>query len=91
MNALNFLRETPLDNWLDYFVDSKKIAALLEQRENNDSVTIARLLVQFVEQAEAVEKDVRVLTDKDFDDGTHIALSRVGNRYFCVQFRQHCV
>ena len=34
-----------------------------------DSGTISQLLIQFVEQAQSVEKDLDVLTDKDFDDG----------------------
>lgn len=38
---------------------------------SDDATTIARLLIQFVEQAEGVEKDVRLLADKDFDDGTY--------------------
>lgn len=48
MNALNFLRETPLDNWLDYFVDPKKVNKLLEQREPGTFTQSIRNVAKFV-------------------------------------------
>lgn len=48
MNSLNFLREKPAENWIDYFVDSEKFSALLNAKGRfSDIIVKFSPIVQF--------------------------------------------
>ncbi|OZC06500.1 hypothetical protein X798_06511 [Onchocerca flexuosa] len=67
MNNLNFLREEPPLNWLDYFVDRKKFGKFLESEKSNPK-QLSALANQFTEQAVAIDKECDVLIRKEYDE-----------------------
>ncbi|KAM3718703.1 Integrator complex subunit [Dirofilaria immitis] len=67
MNNLNFLREEPPLNWLDYFVDRKKFDKFLKS-EKSDSKQFSALANQFTEQAMSIDKECDTLVRKEYDE-----------------------
>ncbi|VDK66352.1 unnamed protein product, partial [Onchocerca ochengi] len=67
MNNLNFLREEPPLNWLDYFVDRKKFGKFLESEKSNPK-QLSALANQFTEQAVAIDKECDGLIRKEYDE-----------------------
>nr|CDP91181.1 Bm8199, isoform a [Brugia malayi] len=67
MNNLNFLREEPPLNWLDYFVDRKKFGKFLEA-ERSDSKQLSALANQFTDQAVSIDKECDMLIRKEYDE-----------------------
>ncbi|CAG9536551.1 unnamed protein product [Cercopithifilaria johnstoni] len=67
MNNLNFLREEPPLNWLDYFVDRKKFGKFLDF-EKSDSKQLSALGNQFTEQAVLSDKECDLLVRKEYDE-----------------------
>ncbi|KAK6105022.1 hypothetical protein QQG55_18630 [Brugia pahangi] len=67
MNNLNFLREEPPLNWLDYFVDRKKFGKFLEA-ERSDSKQLSALANQFTDQAMSIDKECDMLIRKEYDE-----------------------
>uniref|UniRef100_A0A0R3RGG2 Nucleolar protein 56 n=1 Tax=Elaeophora elaphi TaxID=1147741 RepID=A0A0R3RGG2_9BILA len=66
MNNLNFLREKPPLNWLDYFVDRKKFGKFLDL-EKSDPKQLSALGNQFIEQAVISDKECDMLVRKEYD------------------------
>ncbi|VDK86607.1 unnamed protein product [Litomosoides sigmodontis] len=67
MNNLNFLREQPPLNWLDYFVDRKKFEKFLDF-EKSDPKQLSALGNQFTEQAILSDKECDMLLRKEYDE-----------------------
>uniref|UniRef100_A0A915ACT1 Integrator complex subunit 8 n=2 Tax=Parascaris TaxID=6254 RepID=A0A915ACT1_PARUN len=67
MNSLNFLRDKPLDNWIEYFLNPRKLLDLLAA-DDRDVKAIAQLACQFIEQAKAVDKELDLFKDGMFDE-----------------------
>ncbi|VBB30515.1 unnamed protein product [Acanthocheilonema viteae] len=67
MNNLNFLREEPPLNWLDYFVDRKEFEKLLDF-ERSDPAQLSALGNQFTEQALLSDKECDMLIRKEYDE-----------------------
>ncbi|VDM96840.1 unnamed protein product [Thelazia callipaeda] len=73
MNNLNFLREEPPLNWLDYCVNEKKFKIFLESKKS-DPTQVSTLGSQFTDQAILVDRECDILarTECDKENLAHI-------------------